>query len=164
MYKILTYFIAAVIFLYGCAGTGGGEKRLGTGKPKFASLEIEGMSYFLSSEKGYYSIGEPLKLNFRIKNISQVRKTFQIEKNTLLILQIKNEYGENLRTANIPASSYISGDAFSLVPGEEKIFEIVIDTSGEIFRDNKFIFCMTRLYFLPKQFRRNALSIYLDER
>ncbi len=161
MHKKYLIYITAVLFLISCAGTGG-SSRLGTGKPKFASLELEGVSYFLSSENGSFDQGKPLKVRLVMKNTSQVKKTFMIEKNRLVILQIKNEYGENLRTEEVPASAFIQGSSFSIFPGEERQFDIMTDTKDAIFKNNDQLSCSIRLYFLPKMFRRNTLSIYLD--
>jgi hypothetical protein len=139
-------------------------KRLGTGKPKFASLEIEGVSYHLNSENGYFQPGQPLKLSLTLKNVSQTKKTFNVVKNRMLILLINNEFSENLKTVEIPPAGYINGSSFELAPDEERTFDIVINTLEEFFRINDSVFCQIRLFFLPKQFRRNTLSIYIEKK
>ena len=163
MFKIIIINTFILLFISSCASSSG-LQRLGTGKPKFASLELEGVSYHLNSEDGYYKPGRPLKLYLKLKNISQTQKTFNVVKNRMLILLINNEYSENLNTVEIPPAGYISGNDFGLAPDEEKTFEVVIDTKEEFFKTNNSVFCQFRLYFLPKQFRRNALSIYVEKK
>lgn len=161
MPRTLFILILSSLFLISCAGTGQ-SSRLGTGKPKFASLELEGVAYDLSSGTGYYSPEKPLEITLKMKNISQTVKTFKAEKNRFLILQINNAYGEVLRTVEIPASEYFKGSSFSLAPGEERSFSVSPDTKDHLFAENDRLSCSVRLYFLPKMFRRNTLSIYLD--
>jgi len=163
MFRILSLGILLSLFLTSCVSSDN-LKRLGTGKPKFASLEIEGVSYHLSSEDGYYKPGQPLKLTLKLKNVSQTKKTFNVVKNRMLILLINNEFSENLKTVEIPPEGYIDGNNFELAPDEERTFEVVINTSEEFFKTNDSVFCQIRLFFLPKQFRRNALSIYIEKK
>jgi len=162
MFKNVLVNIFIFLFLTSCASSG--LHRLGTGKPKFASLEIEGVSYHLSSENGYFQPGQPLKLSLTLKNVSQTKKSFDVVKNRMLILLINNEFSENLKTVELPPSGYINGSNFELAPDEERTFEIVINTSEEFFKVNESVFCQIRLFFLPKQFRRNALSIYIEKK
>ncbi len=162
MFKNALLNIFILLFLVSCASPG--LHRLGTGKPKFASLEIEGVSYHLNSENGYFQPGKPLKLSLTLKNVSQTKKTFNVVKNRMLILVINNEFSEKLKAVEIPPAGYIDGNNFELVPGEERTFDIVINTSEEFFKVNDSVFCQIRLFFLPKQFRRNALSIYIEKK
>lgn len=163
MFRIIYFCILFSLFLTSCVSSDG-IKRLGTGKPKFASLEIEGVSYHLNSENGYFQPGQPLKLSLTLKNVSQTKKTFNVVNNRMLILLINNEFSENLKTVELPPSGYINGSNFELAPDEERTFEVVINTSEEFFRINDSVFCQIRLFFLPKQFRRNALSIYIEKK
>ena len=162
MFKNVLINIFILFFVASCASSG--LHRLGTGKPKFASLEIEGVSYHLSSENGFFQPGKSLKLSLTLKNLSQTKKTFNVVKNRMLILVINNEFSENLKTVEIPPAGYIDGSNFELAPEEERTFEIVINTSEEFFKVNESVFCQIRLFFLPKQFRRNALSIYIERK
>jgi len=163
MFRIIYFCILFSLFLTSCVSSDN-IKRLGTGKPKFASLEIEGVSYHLSSENGFFQPGKSLKLSLTLKNLSQTKKTFNVVKNRMLILVINNEFSENLKTVEIPPAGYIDGSNFELAPEEERTFEIVINTSEEFFKVNESVFCQIRLFFLPKQFRRNALSIYIERK
>lgn len=138
--------------------------RLGTGKPKFSSLEIEGISCFMSSENGEYDRGRPLKLILKVKNISSEVKTYTAEKNKFLILAVSNEFSENIVSTDIMADRYFGGGILRLDPGEEKTFEIIVDTSAEDFAKANSINCRLRFYFLPKQFRRNAVSIFVEKK
>jgi len=162
MFKNALINMFILILLTSCASSG--LHRLGTGKPKFASLEIEGVSYHLSSENGCFQPGQPLKLALTLKNVSQTKKSFDVVKNRMLILVINNEFSENLKTVEIPPAGYIDGSNFELAPDEERTFDIVINTSEEFFKINDSVFCQIRLFFLPKQFRRNALSIYIEKK
>lgn len=159
--RIIIYTVS-VIFLVSC----GSSKltRMGTGKPKFGSLEVEGVSFFLSSENGTFNRHEPVKLILKVKNISDRRKVFETENNVLLVLQVKNEYRETLLTLNISAERFLGGSSFSLDPSGERVFEISLDTEKTSFAEFDSIYCQVRLFFLPKQFRRNTLSIYLDRK
>lgn len=159
-YFLINTFI--LLLLTSCASSG--LHKLGTGKPKFASLEIEGVSYHLSSENGYFLPGKPLKLALTLKNVSRTKKTFEVVKNRMLILVINNEFSEKLKAVEIPPEGYIDGNSFELAPDEERSFGIVINTSEEFFITNNSVFCKIRLFFLPKQFRRNALSIYIEKK
>ncbi|MBN2857766.1 MAG: hypothetical protein JXN63_05130 [Candidatus Delongbacteria bacterium] len=160
--RSLIYFSVAVL-LISCASTGK-SSRLGTGKPKFASLEIEGVSYFLSSETGTFSHGKPLNLVFRVTNISAQKKKFMTENNIFLILQVKNEFRESLENLNIPADRYLKDGSFSLDPGEERVFEIPFTPERDEYKVHGSIYCQIRLFFLPKQFRRNTVSIYVEKK
>ncbi len=162
MFKNALINIFILLLLISCASSG--PHRLGTGKPKFASLEIEGVSYHLNSENGYFQPGQPLKLSLTLKNVSQTKKSFDVLKNRMLILLINNEFSEKLKAVEIPSAGYIDGNSFELAPDEERIFEVVINTSEELFKTNDSIFCSIRLFFLPKQFRRNTLSIYIEKK
>jgi hypothetical protein len=163
MFKIILINTFILFYITSCASTSD-IQRLGTGKPKFASLELEGVSYDLNSEDGYYRPGKPLKLFLKLKNISQTEKTFNIEKNRMLILIINNEFSENLKTVEIPPEGYIIGNNFALAPDEERTFEINLNTTEDFFKINNSVFCQVRLFFLPKQFRRNALSVYVEKK
>lgn len=161
MFRRLILNIIIILFIASCT-TSNFDKRLGTGKPKFGTLEIEGIRYDLSSENSKYKLGQPLKIFLNLKNTSQVTKSFEISKNKLVIVVLKNEYRENLKIIDIPAGRYVGTD-FSIDPGGERNFEIILDTNDEIFKSNETIHCQVRLFFLPKQFRRNSLSIYLEK-
>ncbi|MBU4485840.1 MAG: hypothetical protein KKD38_02835 [Candidatus Delongbacteria bacterium] len=163
MHRYVYLNIFLFLFILSCA-TSSYDLRLGTGKPKFGSLEIEGISYKLSSENGEFMHGQPFNLFLKIKNISQVKKSFEISKNKLLIIVIKNEFSENLKIIDIPAEGYINGNKFSLDPDEERNFGIILDADDDVFMNNNSIYCQVRLFFLPKQFRRNSLSIYLEKK
>jgi len=163
MFKVSALLLAAFLLITGCAGTTG-DKRTGTGKPKFASLEIDGVSYFLTSENGTFAKGKPLDLTLRMKNMSQTVKTFKTENNRFVILQINNEYGVTLKTYEIKASDYLKEPSFGIDPDEERIFTFTTETNDSIFEENEGISCTVRLHFLPKILRRNALSIYLDKK
>ncbi|HQO10146.1 MAG TPA: hypothetical protein PLK90_10595 [Clostridiales bacterium] len=163
MFKNITVIFISVI-LFSCASTSDKGKPLGTGKPKFASLELEEISYHLSSEDGSYSFGKPLKLYLKMKNNSQSRKTFTFSKNKFFILTVSSELSRMLKSTDIPSSGYMQGNSFELYPEEEKAFEITTDTSDEFFAKENTLFCQIRLFFLPKQFRRNALSIYIEKK
>lgn len=163
MFRIISFCILLSLFLTSCVSSDN-MKRLGTGKPKFASLEIEGVSYHLNSENGFFQPGQPLKLSLTLKNVSQTKKSFNVVKNRMLILLINNEFSENLKTVEIPPAEYINSSNFELAPDEERTFDIVINTSEEFFKINDSVFCQIRLFFLPKQFRRNALSIYIEKK
>ncbi|MDY0017388.1 MAG: hypothetical protein WC212_02490 [Candidatus Delongbacteria bacterium] len=163
MFKISALLLTAFMLITSCAGTSG-DKRTGTGKPKFASLEIDGVSYFLTSENGTFAKGKPLDLTLRMKNMSRTVKTFKIENNRFVILQINNEYGVTLKTFEIKASDYLKEPSFGIDPDEEKIFTFSTGTNDSIFEENDRISCTVRLYFLQKTLRRNALSIYLDKK
>jgi hypothetical protein len=160
--RILVKLFVALI-LFSCASTGG-SSRLGTGKPKFASLEVEGVSYFLSSENGTFTHGKPLNLILKVTNVSAYNKKFVTEGNIFLILQVKNEFRESLENLNIPADSYLKNGSFSLDPGEEKVYEITFLPEKSEYKEHDSIYCQIRLFFLPKQFRRNTLSVYLDRK
>jgi hypothetical protein len=160
--KIFLYLLAAVFFV--SCSTSSDLNRLGTGKPKFSSLEVEGISCFLSSENGNYSPGKPLKLIFRVKNVSKEAKNYSIEKNKFLVLNVRNEFSESIVSSDVPADRFIGGGNFNLDPDEERTFEITVDTSPEAFKAAGSINCQLRLFFLPKQFRRNAVSIYVEKK
>ncbi len=162
MRKEVFSFIVLIIFFFGCAGTDS-VKRLGTGKPRFSTLEVEGISCFLSSENGYFRPGEDLKLNMKLKNLASDTKEFKIEKNTLFILDIFNEFTEKIHSSDILAGTYIGGQIMRLAPGEEKNFEITVSASSEGFEKASSVNCRIRLYFLPRQFRRNAVSIFVEK-
>lgn len=162
MLRTVVLLILSAFFLNSCAVTGGG--RLGTGKPKFASLELEGVSYHLSSATGFFSSGDPLELTLKMKNMSQTIKTFRIEKNRLVILQFSGKFGNVLKTVDVQASSYLKESSFGLAPGEERSFTVKVDTNSREFIENSQLSCSVRLYFLPKMFRRNSLSILLERK
>lgn len=159
---VLNLFIA--LMLFSCTSTRGGSSRLGTGKPKFASLELEGLSYFLSSESGTYTHGKTVKLILKVINTSSQKKKFTTENNTLLVLHVKNEFRESLENKNIPADIYLKNGSFSLDPGEEKVFEVSFMPEKNEYKDYDSIYCQIRLFFLPQQFRRNTLSVYLNRK
>lgn len=163
MFRTSALLLAAFLLFTGCVGTSG-NKRTGTGKPKFASLEIEGVSYFLTSENGTFAKGKPLDLTLRMKNVSQTVKTFKIENNRFVILQINDEYGITLKRYEIKASDHLKEPSFGIDPDEERIFTVSTGTVDGIIEENDRISCTVRLYFLPKILRRNALSIYLDKK
>ncbi|HXK50617.1 MAG TPA: hypothetical protein PKW56_09135 [Clostridiales bacterium] len=163
MFKVPVLLLTAFLLFSGCAGTSG-DKRTGTGKPKFTSLEIDGVSYYLTSENGTYTMGKPLELTLRMKNMSRTLKTFKTENNRFVILQINSEYGATLKTYEIKASDYFKEPSFEIYPDEEKIFIVAAEISERIFEENDGISCTVRLYFLPKILRRNSLSIYLDKK
>ena len=163
MLKRLLISLFAVIVLNSCSSTSG-SSRLGTGKPKFASLEVEGVSYFLTSESGIFTQGKTLKLILKITNTSAQKKKFSTENNIFLVLQIKNEFRESMENLNIPADSYLKEGSFALDPGEDRTFEISFLPKKAEYNKFDSIYCQIRLFFLPKQFRRNALSVYLDRK
>lgn len=164
MLKRTVVNLLIALILLSCASTGGKSSRLGTGKPKFASLELEGVSYYLSSENGTFTHGKPLNVILRVINTSAQKKKFAAENNIFLKLQVKNEFRESVENLNIPAESYLKNAEFSLDPGEERVFEISFIPEKNEYNDYDSIYCQIRLFFLPKQFRRNALSIYLDRK
>jgi len=162
MFKKIILKSLILLLLSSCA-TYTVDRRMGTGKPKFATLEIEGVLYEIEIRNGEFKNDLPVRLLLKLKNLSEVKKSFQVNKNKLVILVIKNEFGENLKITDIPSEKYLKGTELVLNPGEELVLEIAFEIGEEIFKDNNSINCQLRLFFLPKQFRRNSLSIYLEK-
>ena len=155
-------FVIAFL-LFSCTSTGK-STRLGTGKPKFASLEVEGVSYFLTSGSGTFTQGKPVDLILKVTNTSAQKKKFMTENNIFLVLQVKNEFMESIENSNIPADSYLKDGSFAIGPGEERTFEISFLPKKAEYSEFDSIYCQIRLFFLPRQFRRNTLSIYIDRK
>ncbi|MFO7809902.1 MAG: hypothetical protein R6V47_00835 [Candidatus Delongbacteria bacterium] len=162
MFKYLMLYSAVLISILSCTTSDPG--RLGTGRPGFGSLKIDEVSYFLSSGDQTFTPGEPIRLILRVKNTGKDIKEFRTEKNILLVLQIRDRYRKNLLGLNIAADRYIKEGSFKLMPSEERFFEISVETKNIPLDEYGSVYCQVRLFFLPRQFRRNALSVYLKRK
>jgi len=149
------------LFLVSCA-TVVIEKRKGTGRPKFSSLKIDGLTYELNSE-GKYTPSEPLKLFLKIKNTGQSTRTFEINDNRLAGINVENEYSEKVISVGIKADEHVRGGKLRLAPGAGRSFEFEINTTDPGFEEASIISATVRLLFLPKKFRRNSLSVYVEK-
>ncbi len=158
--QYFVYFLVSAL-IFSCASPK--SSRMGTGRPKFSSIQIEGVSYFLSSRDGTFSASRPVELTFTMKNISGEVKNFSLENRQFLFLQIRNEFREKVSDSLITSDGHVP-ESFSLMPSEEREFRIKFVPHGEKVTSSGSIYCQVRLFFLPRQFRRTALSIHLDRK
>ena len=154
--------IFLTIVLLGCTTTAPRGKQAWSKKPYFASLMIDDVQYTLSSADNKYSLNKPVHFKLNLKNTSDSKKEFKITENKFLLCTIKAEHPKKPKKIIINSSNVIKKNNFSILPGEERIFDFSIELDEEIVLNNEYLYSQINLYFLKRQLRRNSLTIYLE--
>lgn len=161
MHKYYILIFVAFIFI-SCTISAPKGKRSWSKKPMFASLMIDDVQYTLSSTDNKYSLNNPVLFKLEMTNTSKVRKDFVTEGNKFLTCTIKSSKHKKLKKVVIKSSDVISRENFSILPNEERTFDLSIELDNEILLNNESLLNQVNLYFLKRQFRRNTLTIYLE--
>jgi len=157
------FVIFFTLLILSCTTTVIRDKQSWSKKPMFASLMINGIQYTLSSPTNKYSVKNPTQFVLTLKNTSSFKKKFKITKDKFLICKIRNRMGQIDEKIIVKASDIIQKKYFIILPNEERKFDFSIKIDDEIVSNNEYLYCKTNLYFLKRQFRRNALTVYLEK-
>ena len=158
------YFVTIflIIFLIGCTTTTPRGKQAWSRKPYFASLLIDDVQYTLSSPGNKYSLNGPVQFMLNLKNTSSSKKEFKITDNKFLICTIQDKDHTKNKKIIVKATDVVIKENFSILPSEERVFDFSIEFDSKTIQNNEYLYSKINLYFLKRQFRRNALTIYLE--
>ena len=158
-------FISIILFtilIVSCTTTAPRGKQAWSKKPYFASLMIDDIQYTLSSTDNKYSHNKPVNFKLTLKNSSNSKKEFKTTENKFLTCTIKAEHEKKRKKIVINSSDVIKKENFSILPGEERIFDFSIELDEQIVLNNEYLYSQINLFFLKRQLRRNSLTIYLE--
>ncbi|NOR45527.1 MAG: hypothetical protein GQ534_08065 [Candidatus Delongbacteria bacterium] len=161
MYKYII-IISFVFLIVSCTTTAPRGKQAWSKKPYFASLMIDDVQYTLGSTNNKYSLNKPVDFKLTLKNSSNSKKEFKTTDNKFLICTIKAEHPKKSKKIIIKSTDVIKKNNFSILPGEERVFDFSIKLDDEIVQNNEYLYSKINLYFLKRQLRRNSLTIYLE--